>query len=86
METTQRLEELQSHIEELTQVLSSQHEEEQTTLTPNQRAAVQHCLLHLRAVAAHNGPMMEAAIVQVATEVLLRQATAELAMIRAKAH
>lgn len=74
METTQRLEELQSHIEELTQGLSH-HEEEQATLTPNQRA-----------VAAHNGPMMEAAIVQVATEILLRQATAELAMIRAKAH
>lgn len=85
METTQRLEELQSHIEELTQGLS-QHEEGQATLTPNQRAAVQHCLIHLRAVAARNGPMMEAAIVQVATEILLRQATAELAMIRAKAH
>lgn len=85
METTQRLEELQSHIEELTQGLSH-HEEEQATLTSNQRAAAQHCLIHLRAVAAHNGPMMEAAIVQVATEILLRQATAELAMIRAKAH
>lgn len=85
METTQRLEELQSHIEELTQGLS-QHEEEQATLTPNQRAAVQYCITHLRAVATHNGPMMEAAIVQVATEILLRQATAEMAMIRAKVH
>lgn len=85
METTQRLEELQSHIEELTQGLPH-HEAEQATLTPNQRAAVQHCLIHLRAVATHNGPMMEAAIVQVATEILLRQATAEMAMIRAKAH
>lgn len=85
METTQRLEELQTHIEELAQGLSH-HEAEQATLTPNQRAAVQHCLIHLRAVAAHNGTMMEAAIVQVATEILLRQATAELAMIRAKAH
>ena len=85
METTQRLEELQSHIDDLTKGLR-QHEAEQEALTPAQRAAVQHCLLHLRAVAAHNGPMMEAAIVQVATEILLRQATAELAMIRAKAH
>lgn len=85
METTQRLEELQSHIDDLTQGLSH-HEEEQATLTSNQRAAVQHCLIHLRAVAAHNGPMMEAAIVQVATEILLRQATAEMAMLRAKAH
>lgn len=85
METTQRLEELQSHIDDLTQGLS-QHEEEQASLTPCQRGAVQHCLIHLRAVAAHNGPMMEAAIVQVATETLLRQATAEMAMLRAKAH
>lgn len=85
METTQRLEELQSHIEELTQGLSH-HEEEQATLTPNQRAAVQYCIAHLRAVAAYYGTPMEAAIVQVATEILLRQATAELAMIRAKAH
>lgn len=70
----------------MTKCETCQHEEGQATLTPNQRAAVQHCLIHLRAVAAHNGPMMEAAIVQVATEILLRQATAELAMIRAKAH
>lgn len=85
METTQRLEELQSHIDDLTQGLS-QHEEEQAALPPCQRGAVQHCILHLRAAATHNGAPMEAAIVQVATEILLRQATAEMAMLRAKAH
>lgn len=85
METTQRLEELQAHIDDLSEGLA-QHEEQQATLTPMQLAAVQHCILHLRAAATHSGTPMEAAIVQVATEILLRQATAEMAMIRAKAH
>lgn len=83
METTQRLEELQAHIDDLSEGLA-QHEEQQATLTPMQLAAAQHCIIHLRALATHSGVPMEAAIVQVATEILLRRAQAELAIIRAR--
>lgn len=87
METTQRLEELLPHIEELTQG-RSHHEEEQATLTPNQRALDAFFRLHTAQpwLVLLWTPALTTAIVQVATEILLRQATAELAMIRAKAH
>lgn len=84
METTQRLEELQSRIDDFTEDLR-QHEVGQATLTPSQRSAVNNCLTHVRSVATYYSAPMEAAIVQVATEILLRQATAEMVLIKAKA-
>lgn len=85
MNKEQQLRDVEQHIEDMTGMLEEMHRQK-ATLSQFGQQAVNRCLINVRAAITHGGDPMEAAVVEVAAEILLRQAHAQAALLRASVH